>query len=145
MRHLIGLTLVHDSLCFAGDTAAHLLPVRHIQDAFGWDATTEFLPYWRNVEYVQVLSPASENVVVSAYRRPGRLMLVPFNNTDATAQLRLRLNRTALSLSRTLTHLADAETREQFPLAADGTVQLPLEARAFRILQTPQDEIRGRH
>ncbi len=131
MNHLIGLTLVHDSLCFMGDTYKYLKPVREAQDAFGWDEKTGFLPYWSNSNYISVESPVSKDIIVSAFRRQGRIMLVPFNNTDNDVTATLKLDFAGFGTSPS--SFTDALSKDNFPLKANR-VSFPLAARSFRML-----------
>ena len=62
-----------------------------------WDERTEFVPYW-NLQGLATIAteadwtparpaeeaarPGNPPLVMSLYRRPGKVMFVPFNNTD---------------------------------------------------------------
>jgi len=133
MNHFIGLILVHDSKCWNTDVHKYLAPVRAAEDTFGWDEKTDFLPYWNNAAYVRIETPVSRDVVVSAFRRPGKVMLVPFNNTDDGISVRLNVDFERLGLKQTPAFLSDALSRERFPIAGE-TISVPLSARSFRML-----------
>ena len=98
VMHLAGLLFLHDVLPW--NAYAQPAPYYHwwaVQDAFGWGDDVEFLPYWKNREMV-TLSPADPNVVCSLYRRPGKVLAVLMNNTDAEREVTLALNPEKLGL-----------------------------------------------
>jgi hypothetical protein len=133
-NHLIGLGLVHDGFMWPMDGIS-LDAVWDVQDAFAWDQEVEFLPYWNNAQYLSVLSPVSPDVVTSAFRRQGKVLLVPFNNTDSDVELQLQVNRAACALPAAgELRAVDGISRESFALAGDR-LTVPLKARAFRMLR----------
>ncbi len=135
INHLIGLVLVHDSKCFSGNIAPYLGKVREIQDEFGWDEQVEFIPYWNNSQYVKMLSPESTDIVVSLFKRPGAVMLIPFNNTDKNIKLKLRVDFDKLNVSGgDVIHLIDKLTNEKFSIGEGNTLEIPVDSRAFRML-----------
>lgn len=96
--HLVGLLFLHDILPW--DAYSNASPYYHlwaVQDAFGWGDEVEFLPYWKNREFV-TLSPSDPNLVCTIYRRPGKLMLVAMNNTDEDREVTLQLNEEKLGV-----------------------------------------------
>jgi hypothetical protein len=116
VMHLVGLLFLHDILPW--DAYSNPAPYFHlwaVQDAFGWGDEVEFLPYWKNREFV-TLSPADPNVVCTLYRRPGRVMMVVMNNTDEDRDVTLQLN--AAKLGR--------------PQLADGSVLDAWQAVSFK-------------
>ena len=136
IEHLLGLVLVHDALIWP---AWEVRPdaLWRAQDEFGWDDAVTFLPYWESHECVRVLAPESDNVVVSVFRRPGKAMLVPFNNTDTDVALRLGITPAKLGLVVTDgIRLRDAYHGGEF-VARDGVADVPVPARGFRMLVTP--------
>jgi hypothetical protein len=138
INHLFGLVLVHDALIWP---AWEVRPdtLWQVQDGFGWDEDVTFLPYWDNEEYVQILDPASENVVVSIFQRPGRIMLVPLNNTDDDILLRIRLALARLGLpERPEVRLVDAYHGGEFTIQ-NTVAEIPMPGRGFRMLVASAD------
>lgn len=136
INHLIGLVAAHDALIWpAWEVRPNALWAA--MDEFGWDDEIEFLPYWDNAELIEVLSPDAEDLLVSAFRRPGRVMLVPLNNSDRDVTLRLRLDLAGLGLPREgRIPLRDAYHGGEFAIV-DGAAEIPLPARGFRMLVSP--------
>lgn len=134
MNHLIGLALIHDSKCFMGDLTRYLQPVRDAQDKFGWDEKVEFLPYWNNSEYLKILSPISTNIVISAFKRDAKLMLVPFNNTDTDNELTIKLDFDMLNIPKSSV-VKDTLDGKIYPVN-HHIIKVPLKSRAFKILTT---------
>ncbi|MDD5483351.1 MAG: DUF6067 family protein, partial [Kiritimatiellae bacterium] len=91
INHLLGLIMTHGTQCWP-NWGVHMDEVWKAQDEFGFDDATDFIPYWNNRDYITIVSPQSENIVVSIYRRKDRFMLVPFNNTDDDVTLKLKIN-----------------------------------------------------
>lgn len=165
--HLVGLLMIHDILPWPA--YAHPGPVHHwwaVQDAFGFeDEKLEFLPYWKNADLVK-LSPSDANVVCSMYRKPGKLLLIVMNNTDAEREVTLKLDAAKLGLpavqngslldawqaasfetdSYEINDKGDARRKPErlkiagqqvlVPFAA-GQCKLTVPPRAFRVLVTP--------
>jgi hypothetical protein len=132
-RHLMGLIMVHDTQCwpiYGLETEYNNLWT--IQDDFGWNDTVEFLPYWNNSQYISI-TPSDCNIVVSIYKKTGKFMLVPFNNTDAAINATLTVNMNLLGFPPGTITLRDKLTNETFSLI-DGVISLPIDDRAFRIL-----------
>lgn len=129
MNHLRGLILIHDGICNQVTNN-----IWAIEDEFGWDDKVEFLPYWNNYEYIEILSPESKDVVVSAYKRPDKVMLIPFNNTDKDVILKLRLNIDRLGLGgKNDIRWTDKLNAEEFN-TKDSLLEVPMDGRAFRML-----------
>ena len=81
INHFIGYILVHDAVIWP-TTGVKLKDIWKMQNDFGWDENIVFLPYWDKNNPVKLISPLSERLMVSAYRRPGKLMIVAMNDTD---------------------------------------------------------------
>jgi hypothetical protein len=163
VMHLLGLLLLHDIVPWPAYSNA--TPYVHwwaVQDAFGWDDQVEFLPYWRNGDRV-TLSPVDPNLVCTLYRRPGKLLAVVMNNTDADREVTLGLDLAGLGVAagsvldawkaasfQGLSHEADparpnawpatpvqvAGREERLPLD-QGVVRLSVGKRSFRLLSAP--------
>ena len=133
-NHLIGLSLVHDGLLWPMN-GINLDAVWDVQDDFGWDHQVDFLPYWSNGRYVKIVSPSSPHVVVSVFRRPGKWLFVPFNNTDEDVELHMRIDRAACGLP------AGGELEVVDGISGDtltmvgGELTVPVKARTFRMLR----------
>ena len=76
-----------------------------VQEEFGWDEKTEFLPYWDNAKYITLDSAGTKPVVCSIFRREDKLMLVLFNDSDSDANVTLKVNFDALGVKRTPANL----------------------------------------
>ncbi|MDD2711175.1 MAG: DUF6067 family protein [Verrucomicrobiae bacterium] len=95
VSHLLGLILVHDTQIWM----THLPPSTatladryfNILDEFGWDSGVEYLPYWRKVPDFTLLEPERPDVVLSGFKKNGKLLLVPFNNSDQDLEVKIRL------------------------------------------------------
>jgi hypothetical protein len=135
--YLLGLVTLHDGLIWpAWEVRPNALWVA--QDEFGWDSEVEFLPYWSNDRYMQVLEPQADSVLVSAYRRSDRLMLIPMNRSDEDVTVRLRVFTDRMGLpDRERIALMDAYHSGEFVMV-DGVAEIPLKARSFRMLVTPE-------
>jgi len=152
VEHLVGMALVHDSRLWATYAVmASQYAVWRAEQEFGWDASVEFLPYWRRDQYLAMEGGVPEKVVVSAYRKPGRVLLVPLNDTDQPVTLRMRPNLKALGLVSPGAEVKDLYrwqafegpteggrfifrgNRDVFPLR-DGTVACEVPPRSFRML-----------
>lgn len=89
LNHFIGLNLVHDSL-FWPIWGVKPDDTWKAMDRFGWDANVKFIPYWKKPVAIELLDGnVNEEIVVSVFTRPGKLMMVPFNNTDNDRKLSL--------------------------------------------------------
>jgi hypothetical protein len=98
VMHLLGLLFLHDILPW--NAYSHPAPYFHlwaVQDAFGWGDDVAWLPYWKNQDLV-TLAPADPNVVCTLYRRPGKVLAVVMNNTDAERDVTVTLNLEKLGL-----------------------------------------------
>jgi hypothetical protein len=164
VMHLLGLLMLHDILPWPA--YSNPTPYSHwwaVQDAFGWGDEVEFLPYWENRHLVK-LSPDAPDLVCTLYRRPGRLLAVIMNNTDADLDVGMALDFAKLGMAPAATvldawkaatfsgskHEADPQrpdawpptpveikgTEERIPVA-NGTLTLRVARRNFRILALP--------
>jgi hypothetical protein len=135
-----------------------------VQDAFGWGDDVQWLPYWKNQGQV-TLAPADPNVVCTLYRRPGKLLAVVMNNTDADRAVEMTLDLKRLGLPPETASVLDAWRAASFnmpqytinaqgaaipnprPLAirgvaeripcAAGRLTLKVGKRGFRIVSVP--------
>lgn len=102
---VLELSLVHGvgDNCLASNLATtenadYIRSVLALQDAFGVrEKDCRFLPYWNNARYVAV-EPVDENLVCSIWQRPGKVLLIVANATQADREAKVRLNLTALGL-----------------------------------------------
>lgn len=134
LNHLIGLSLVHDGFLWPM-SGINLDAVWEVQDSFGWDNQVEFLPYWSNEQYVRISSLPAPGVVVSAFRRLGKYLFVPFNNTDRDIDLQMQISRAACGFpeGRDL-GAVDRISGESFRVIGNR-LSLPLQPRAFRMIE----------
>ncbi|OQA87214.1 MAG: hypothetical protein BWY31_00926 [Lentisphaerae bacterium ADurb.Bin242] len=94
--------------------------------AFGhWKEDCSFVPYWENDPAIGNSNPS---VVVSSYRRPGKILLILGNRKDRT-EVSLRLHYAKLGLPEN-TPVIDLETNTPVDLK-----HLKLEQHDFRLLQ----------
>ena len=131
--YLIGLILIHDAVVWP---AWEVRPDKlwRAQDAFGWDDDLEFLPYWANADYVRVTEPDSGNVVVSVFKRPGKIMLVPLNHTGTDIVVKISLALTGLGLpGAALMRLRDTYHGGEFRIRRN-VADIPMSGRGFRML-----------
>ena len=134
VEHLCGLVLAHDAQVWPGTSIN--TPYREMWaalDEFGWDDAVEFLPYWRNGDYVSVQGGA-DDLVVSLFKRDGRLLAVVLNHTAKNLTPTITLNLKALGL----TNLSDATpydpiAKKDCPLAR-GRLAVPMGAWSYRML-----------
>ncbi|MCE5237679.1 LamG domain-containing protein [bacterium] len=98
VEHLIGLYFIHDSgLWPCWSTLEPYGRFFQAQDRFGWDEQVAFVPYWdlqglasisttADLSHAQPPEEAARAgnppLVMSLFRRPGKVMFVPYNNTD---------------------------------------------------------------
>jgi len=102
IEHLVGLFLLHDSQMWpAWMNTKPLYDVWLAQEKFGWDDEVEFIPYWdkRASEYVSLETGGVQPVVCSIFKRPDKVMLVLFNNSDEDAEVTIRLNADKMGLA----------------------------------------------
>jgi len=95
-EHVIGMLLIHDIPVWG----AYMNPlpfdrVAAVKKRFGWDREVQFLPYWNNSEYVTLESSAAP-VKCSLFKRPGKVLAVVVNNSNAEAEVTVKLNLEAL-------------------------------------------------
>lgn len=142
--HFLGLIAVHDAHFWYNWFPNYEDPLKVIQirDEFGWDDEVEFFPYWNNSEYIKILEGGKDNVVVSIFKRHGKIMLVPFNNTDEDVKLKLFVNLEKLNFPKRQEILVvDKFSGEEFKIK-DNILDIPVEKRMFRMLVI-EDETRA--
>ena len=113
-EHMVGMLLAHDTIPYP--TMANPIPmfrVAALKEAFGWDDQTEFIGYWKTGDLVKLTSDQSE-VVVSIYRRPGKVMFVVMNDSDKDASVTLLPNWAKLGIHKP-SKLVDAYTATGIP------------------------------
>jgi len=132
LNHLIGLAVVNDGLIWPSEG---IKPDRlwRVQDEFGWDGKVEFFPYWNNSAYITIARPQSADVVVSLFRRGDKLMIVPFNNTDQPVTIKAKINLEALGFVGAGPQIKDEYFGDTFT-QHDGQVEIPVDARSFRMV-----------
>ena len=136
INHLLGLVLVHDGICYSNWNDVNQDAIWRIQDDFGWDDKVEFLPYWNNSDHVTILSPKNRDVVVSIYKREGRYLLIPFNNTDEEIRLSIKINPSKIKLKNPKQGvLTDKISKEVFALSSNGNAEISMGRRSFRALE----------
>jgi hypothetical protein len=120
--HLSALLLVHDTKGYS-IFGYDMSKISRLQKAFIWDDKVKFYPYWNKNNIFSLISPEDSNVVVSAYTRENKVMLVPFNNTDKDVTVKLKIVGT----------YQDFFTGKKFT-DKDGILSIPIEKRAFVVL-----------
>jgi len=97
-EHLSGMGILHDVQPACGTNVSNV--IMGVEEEFGWDEKTEFLPYWDNAKYITLDSGAARPVVCSIFRRENDLMLVLFNDSDKDANVKVKINFDALGVKR---------------------------------------------
>lgn len=121
VEHLVGLSLVHDSRLWATYAVmASQYAVWRAQQEFGWGVNVEFVPYWNAGPYLAVEGGMPDKVVVSLYRKQGRTLMVPMNDTDQPVRLRLRPNLPALGIASPAETVKDLYRWQQFEGKTEG-------------------------
>jgi hypothetical protein len=130
INHFKGLEVVHN-----GDVwpafGVSMDDIWEVFDRFGWDDKLAFSGYWEDNPPARIVAPASEQVVVSTYKRPGNFMLAAMNNTDTDATVTIEMDVSRLGAKPDA--LADGLTGETFAVK-DERARVPLAGRAFRLL-----------
>lgn len=140
IEHLVGLFLLHDSQIWpAWMNGKPLFDIWAAQEKFGWDDDVEFIPYWdkRVSEYVTLETGGVQPVVCSIFKRHGKVMLVPFNNSDTDADVMIRLHGDKMGLSNgTFTNIRDFYSGGfWYNVPGEGSAwKLSLRKRNFRML-----------
>lgn len=93
-RHYYGYCVVHDVDMWDShkETRKARETVWQAQDQLGWDENVRFHPYWEQDSGVQLVSPASNRILASAYTKDGKLLLAVLNDTDQTHTVTLDLD-----------------------------------------------------
>ncbi len=129
MRAYTGAIALHDALC-SGNSNGNNQAFWVGRDRFGIEADdVTFTGYWAKDSGVAC---ATKDVYVSFWQRPGKALLAVVNYGEK-ADAPVRVDCKALGLPPAAQCKAwDAETEEELPLAADGTVTVPLERHNYR-------------
>ena len=87
------MLLIHDVIPWPANT--NPVPFDRLdserKQTFGWDDETEFIGYWKSRDMVELTADSSP-VVVSVFKRPGKVLFAVMNNSDADAQVVLKPN-----------------------------------------------------
>lgn len=143
-EHLAGLLLVHDVIPWpASANPLPLMRLAALKENFGWDDATEFVGYWKSGELVKLTTDTSP-VVVSIYKRPGKVMFVVMNNSDSDASITLTPDWGKLGIAQPK-ELTDAYTATGIPdapfdmheLGNTGTVKFKGEAKPMETVKVP--------
>ena len=130
-RDMLALAVVHDNLIwpvFCNPQPA--LAVWKVRQQFGLAGDdVEFLPFWGPRQAARCDVP---DVVVSAYLKPGGILLNVANLGLAARSFRLSLNQAVLG-RRIVVRPRDGESGRELP-AADGSLQLTLPARDYTMI-----------
>jgi hypothetical protein len=121
VEHLVGMAFVHDARLWM----TYAIPLSYnallrLQDEFGWSADVVFLPYWDNEAYLTVEGRVPEKVETSLYRKDGKVLIVPFNDTDAPVTLTFRLNLDKLGVRNPAPTVKDIYRWQQFEMPISG-------------------------
>lgn len=122
-EHLAGITWLHDVI--VQNFYMHPEPIAQAgraKAAFGWDASTQFIPYWRNAAQWLDVYPASPDLYVSVYQRPGRLLYIIQNNSATARTIRVKPNWSAIG--HTARPLIDAYLEQKLPAPPAGSTIL---------------------
>ena len=130
----LSFSMLHDVLVRPGGVGATLEQMSEIWRVlsdFGADGA-EFLPYWRNSDWVQTSSPA---IRATLYHRPEKGLLMVISNlglaNEPAAWVKLDLK--DLKLERQPSQAEDTLTGEKFPYA-DGKINLPVNSMRMRLI-----------
>jgi len=129
-RQLLSLTLIHDVPVWAVRCNSKVVvEARRVLDDFGY-VDAEFLPYWAIDRFVK---SADEDIKVSAYRLPRRVLLIASNFSGEERRVDLRENLSALGLPEGAVAF-DAESGERLPFKG-GALPLSVPAKDFRMVK----------
>jgi len=134
-HHFTGMCMVHDTINWGGSQEES----RAFRLRFKSDESVEFLGYWMNQDVCTLDIHDEQKYVCSLMRRPERLLLLPFNNTDedVTATVTLDLEKLGFPQFRN-TEALDLITREKIKLNGRKlTFRMP--ARRIRLLLLGQE------
>jgi len=132
-RDFLVLTLLHDSLVYPyWCNPRAVYDTWLAKDKFGIaDDGVEFLPYWRNSEFV---SSSRDNVKVSLYRKPGKIMVVVGNLAKTSQAVTVKLVLAQLwGPDRQAKRVFNAVTDAPITLA-DGVLELRLPPRDYKLV-----------
>ena len=141
-EHLAGLLLVHDVIPWPANTnPVPMLRLAALKENFGWDDETQFVGYWKSSELAK-LETITSSVVLSIYRRPGKVMFVLMNNSDEDAKVVLTPDWARLGVAAPQ-ELIDAYTATGIPNAPLDLKLLGGEGKIkFLKLGTPAETVR---
>lgn len=129
-RHFADMCVVHDCFPWGGD---HDVTVA-LRNKFGWDDNVTFYGYWDNHNVCSLDIYDEQQYVVSLARRPERLAILAFNNTDRDVQGTITVDLAGLDLPQladaTLVDLLTGEAVDH----AGGTFTCTMPARKLRVL-----------
>lgn len=132
VEHLIGLFFVHDSgLWPCWSTVEPYGRFFRAQDRFGWDDKVSFTPYW-DLQGKAKIEAGQQPVVMSLFQRPGKVMFVPFNNTDEAQTVTVSWEAGKLGLGE-VTELEDLLRGEKFAVTGNEA-KVPVGRHNFRML-----------
>ncbi|OGV33069.1 MAG: hypothetical protein A2020_07920 [Lentisphaerae bacterium GWF2_45_14] len=133
VEHLCGLVMCHDAKVWpAFSLNAPYREMWKFQDLFGWDEKLEFLPYWNNKKYVKVEN-APEDLVVSLYRRPGKLMAVVLNHSDKKSNPKITFNMKELGIEKDALSFVDSLHGNKYELKGN-VLEIPINPWSYEAL-----------
>jgi len=127
VRHFIGYCLIHDTVVFSSlGVWPELNKLSQIWQSFGWDEQVSFHPYWQ-----KPVASSEADILISGYRRPGRMLLVILNDSDKQRSPLVKL--AELRPQSKISRIYDPENMREFPcLEAGLTLEMP--ARGLRLI-----------
>jgi len=144
VRHLLGMILVHDSLCWPswGSGFNWMLPsnpmrgIWKIQDDFGWGDELTFYPYWDNSKIIVFGGSVPKEMVLSFYRKNNgnKLLLIPFNNSDNDVSTDVKINFDKLGV-KPPAKISAVDKNDNSPVpSTDNSLRLNVKARDFKLI-----------
>jgi len=130
-KDFLVLTLLHDCLVWPyWCNAQEVFNTWKAKDKFGIaDANVEFLPYYDNEGMVK---SSQEDVKVSFYRKPGKIMLIIANLSKEAKNAKVELNLKKLGMDK-WQNVFDAVTDEKFVLQ-NNVLSLSLPPRDYKMI-----------
>mgnify|MGYP000719449235 FL=1 len=135
-RHCYAMLLVHDLVPAGNDRFQQdTITLWETLDRFDLDDADRLLPYWEKGTGVGVM-PVDPSIVVTAYVKPDRALLVVFNNTDSAQDITVTLDpqRVFGGVSAGGIVWKDAEKPDGSRLGEGAELALPIALRDFRLL-----------
>jgi hypothetical protein len=131
-KDFLVLTLLHD--CLVWPNWCNGRPVYETwlaKDKFGIaDDDVEFLPYWKNSEYV---SSSNDKIKVSIYRKKGRLLVIAANIAKTPKEAEIKINFANITALKKPSKVFDGITDEKLEIK-DSTLKLNLPARDYKMI-----------